>query len=69
MRRTATRNARTGRFTTKRAAVGSARTTTTERIGRGTSNAKPVVRSARTGRFVPSWMADRYPDATIRQWV
>lgn len=69
MARTASRSARTGRFVTARAVRQSGSTTTTERIGRGTTNTKVVYRSASTGRFLKQSTADRHPDTTIRQSV
>jgi hypothetical protein len=69
MARTASRSARTGRFVPARAARRSRSTTTTERMGRGTSNSRVVYRSASTGRFVRQATAERHPDTTIRQSV
>jgi hypothetical protein len=47
----------------------SPRTTTTERVGRGTSNSHTVNRSASTGRFVTAATAARHPGTTITQRV
>ena len=52
MARSVSRSARTGRFVTTKHAKASPKTTTTERVGRGTGNAKTVTRSASTGKFV-----------------
>lgn len=52
MARTMSRSARSGRFVKASTARRSPRTTTTERVGRGTSNNRTVQRSAATGRFV-----------------
>ena len=69
MARSVNRSARTGRFVTKAAAMRSPRTTTTERIGSGTSNSQTVSRSASTGRFVTDGAARRNPGGTITQHV
>lgn len=69
MARTVNRSAGTGRFVTKATAARSPRTTTTERVGAGTSNAHAVNRSASTGRFVTSGTAARNPGGTITQKV
>lgn len=69
MARTASRSARTGRFLTASTARRSPRTTTTERIGRGTSNKTTVHRSTITGRFVKESTAQRHPGTTISQRV
>lgn len=52
MARTVSRSARSGRFVKASTARRSPSTTTTERVGRGTSNTRTVQRSAATGRFV-----------------
>jgi hypothetical protein len=69
MARSVSRSARTGRFVTKAAATRSPRTTTTERVGSGTSNSQAVSRSASTGRFVTDGTARRNPGGTITQHV
>lgn len=61
MARTASRSARTGRFVSASTARRSPRTTSTERIGRGTSNKTTVNRSTITGRFVKESTAQRHP--------
>lgn len=63
------RNAGTGRFTTARTAKANPARTTTEKVGRGTSNNTPVYRSADTGQFVTKRAADRNPGGTIHQNV
>lgn len=67
--RTVSRSAGTGRFVKARTAARSPRTTTTERVGRGTSNTRTVYRSASTGRFVKAATAARNPGTTITQRV
>lgn len=69
MRRSVTRSARTGRFVSKGRAARSPRTTTTERVGAGTSNRRTVNRSAATGRFVRASTVQRHPNTTITQKV
>lgn len=69
MGRTINRSASSGRFVSRSTATRSPRTTTTERVGRGTSNATAVNRSSITGRFVTSATAERHPDTTITQRV
>ncbi|WP_082764185.1 ABC transporter ATP-binding protein [Frondihabitans sp. PAMC 28766] len=63
------RNAGTGRFTTARSAKANPARTTTEHVGRGTSNGTTVYRSAGTGKFVTKRAADGNPGGTIRQNV
>jgi len=69
MARTVSRSARTGRFVKASTARRSPRTTTTERVGRGTSNKTAVNRSTITGRFVTDATARRHPGTTIAQRV
>ena len=69
MARTVSRSARTGRFVKASTARRSPRTTTTETVGRGTSNKTTVNRSAITGRFVTEATAQRHPGTTITQQV
>ncbi len=69
MARTVSRSARTGRFLSKGATRRSPKTTSTERVGRGTSNNTVVHRSTITGRFVRGSTARRTPDTTITQAV
>lgn len=69
MARTVSRSASSGRFVKASTAARSPRTTSTERVGRGTSNATTVNRSAMTGRFVAASTARRHPDTTITQQV
>ena len=69
MARTASRSARTGRFVKTSTARRSPRTTSNERIGRGTSNKTTVHRSTVTGRFVEESTAQRHPNTTISQRV
>ena len=63
------RNSSSGRFTTARSATSSKARTTTERVGRGTSNKTTVHRSSGTGRFVTKRAADQNPGGTISQRV
>ena len=67
--RSVSRSARTGRFVTKAHATRSPRTTTTERVGQGTSNGRAVTRSATSGRFVTTRWGKQNPDGTITQKV
>lgn len=67
--RSVSRSASTGRFVPSSTAARSPRTTTTERVGRGTSNDRTVHRSASTGRFVRAATAARHPGTTITQHV
>ena len=69
MARTVSRSAKTGRFVSKGTARRSPRTTSTERVGRGTSNKTTVNRSTATGKFVKASTAKRHPDTTITQKV
>ena len=69
MARTVSRSASSGRFVKASTARRSPRTTTTETVGRGTSNKTTVNRSAITGRFVKESTAQRHPDTTITQQV
>jgi hypothetical protein len=59
----------TGHFLGKKTASRNPKTTTTEAVGRGTSNKTTVNRSAATGRFVKESTAKRHPDTTISQRV
>jgi hypothetical protein len=67
--RTVSRSARSGRFVKASTARRSPRTTSTETVGRGTSNKTAVNRSTITGRFVKASTAKRHPDTTISQQV
>ncbi len=69
MARTVSRSARTGRFVKTTSARKSPRTTSTETVGRGTSNKVTVHRSVVTGRFVTKGTADGNPGGTISQRV
>ncbi|MCZ0856936.1 hypothetical protein OHJ16_02560 [Actinomyces israelii] len=69
MARTVSRSARTERFVKASTARRSQRTTSTETVGRGTSNKTTVNRSAIIGRFVKESTAQRHPDTTITQQV
>lgn len=71
MARSVSRSAKTGRFVTPARAKASPKTTTTttERVGRGTSNSKTVTRSASSGRFVTTQAGKRNPGGTITQQV
>mgnify|MGYP001021478645 CR=1 FL=1 len=69
MARSVSRSARSGRFVKASAARRSPRTTTTEKVGRGTSNKTTVHRSAISGRFVKASTAQRHPSTTITQQV
>lgn len=63
------RSARSGRFVKQSQVKKSPGTTTTERVGTGTSNKRPVVRSATSGRFVRTEQARKNPGGTITQRV
>lgn len=63
------RSAKTGRFVTPAAARRNPSSTTTEAVGKGTSNKTTVHRSAGSGRFVTEATARRHPDTTITQRV
>jgi hypothetical protein len=69
MARKVGRDALSGQFVKPAKAAKSPRTTSTERVGRGTSNAKTVTRSTITGKFVKESTAKRHPDTTISQRV
>lgn len=69
MARTVSRSASTGRFVKASTASRSPRTTSTETVGRGTSNNTTVNRSTITGRFVTESTAQRHPNTTITQQV
>lgn len=69
MGRSINRSARSGRFVTAKHAKASPKTTTTERVGSGTSNSKTVTRSASNGRFVTTQTGKRNPGGTITQQV
>lgn len=69
MARTVSRSARSGRFVKASTARRSPRTTSTERVGRGTSNKTAVHRSTISGRFVTAATAQRHPSTTITQQV
>jgi NADAR domain len=59
------RSASTGRFVSSRTAARSPRTTTTERVSRGTSNSHTVNRSASTGRYMMIGKAHLFGDEAI----
>lgn len=67
--RSVSRSAKTGRFVTRKHAARSPKTTTTERVGPGTSNRRTVTRSATSGRFVTTRWGRENPGGTIRQKV
>jgi hypothetical protein len=69
MARTVNRSGKSGRFVTKGTARRSPGNTSTERVGRGTSNKTAVNKSLVTGRFVKASTAQRHPDTTITQKV
>lgn len=69
MARNVNRSAGSGRFVTASTARRNPSGTTTEQVGRGTSNKSTVHRSAATGRFVTEATAKRHPDKTITQRV
>lgn len=69
MARTVRRSARTGKFVKAATAKRNSRTTTSEKVGRGTSNKTSVHRSAITGKFVTAATARRHPGTTIKQKV
>lgn len=69
MTRHVNRSAKTGRFVTQAATRRNPSTTTTEAVGKGTSNKTTVNRSASSGRFVTEATARRHPDTTITQQV
>lgn len=67
--RSVSRSALTGRFVTAAHARRSPGTTTTERVGAGTSNGRAVTRSASSGRFVTTAWGRRNPGGTVTQKV
>ena len=67
--RSINRSATSGRFVSQAAAARWPSRTTTERVGRGTSNTRAVNRSAATGRFVKASTAAKHPESTITQKV
>lgn len=69
MARRVNRSARTGRFVKAASAQRNPRTSTTEKVGRGTSNKTTAHRSAVTGRFIKESTAQRHPGTTISQRV
>lgn len=69
MARIASRSAQTGRFVKASTARRNPRTTSTERIGQGTSNKTTVYRSTITGKFVKQSTVKRHPNTTISQRV
>ena len=69
MGRSVHRSAGSGRFVSKAAAARWPDKTTTERVGRGTSNSRTVYRDAGTGQFVTKGDADGDPSGTIAQRV
>lgn len=69
MARTVRRSARTGKFVKASTAKRNPRTTTSEKVGRGTSNKTTVHRSAITGKFVTAATARRHPTTTLKQKV
>lgn len=69
MTRHVNRSAKTGRFVTQATARRNPSSTTTEAVGKGTSNKATVHRSAGSGRFVTQATARRHPDTTITQRV
>lgn len=69
MARKVSRNAQSGRFVSPATAAKNPRMTSTEEVGKGTSNAETVNRSTITGKFVKVSTAKRHPDTTISQRV
>lgn len=69
MARRVNRSASSGRFVSKATASRNPKTTTTEKVGKGTSNKTTVNRSAATRRFVKNSTAARHPNTTISQRV
>lgn len=69
MARRVNRSASTGRFVSNTTASRNPKTTTTENVGKGTSNKTTVNRSAATGRFVKESTTKRHPGTTISQRV
>jgi hypothetical protein len=69
MARSGSRSAGSGRFVSDGAARRSSAKTTTEAVGRGTSNDKTVFRSAESGQFVTAFEAKANPTTTIRQKI
>jgi hypothetical protein len=69
MARHLSRSARSGRFVKTATVRRHPSTTTTETVGKGTSNSKTVHRSASSGKFVTESTARRHPDKTINQRV
>lgn len=67
--RTVSRSARTGQFVSAKQAARSPKSTTTERVGAGTSNSRVVTRSAASGRFVTTRWGKENPGGTIAQRV
>ena len=63
------RSASTGRFVPKATAGQWPGKTTTESVGRGTSNARTVNRSAVTGRFITKAGAASHPSTSMQQRV
>ena len=68
-RRSVNRSAKTGKFVSNAAKGRWPNNTTTERVGKGTSNTRTVTRSATTGRFVTKRWGDENPGGTIRHRV
>lgn len=69
MARRASRSAHSGRFVKRSTAQHRPRTTSTERVGAGSSNRRAVHRSTITGQFVTKATAARHEGTTIRQMV
>lgn len=69
MGRSISRSAKSGKFVSAATAARRPSTTTTERVGSGTSNAHTVHRSASSGRFVTANAAGKNPGGTISQRI
>lgn len=69
MARNVNRSASSGRFVKASTVRRNPSGTTTENVGRGTSNKTAVNRSAATGRFVTEATTKRHPNKTITQRV
>lgn len=69
MAKSINRSSRTGRFISTAAAARWPNRSTTERVGKGTSNSRTVHRSSTTGRFIQESSAKRNPGGTISQRV
>lgn len=69
MARKVSRDAQSGQFVKPATVAKNPRTTSIEKVGKGTSNDKTVNRSTISGKFVKESTAKRHPDTTISQRV